>query len=110
MIRKLTVLSLLLSLVLPHNSFAVEVQNKPVQCSNPEEFFQLIAKYEEKPIAIMNGIVMGTNGQYMKAQTLIFYNKETTSWTLVEYLSEEQVCILGTGKGLELLVDTGVKT
>lgn len=110
MIRKLAVISLLLSLALPHNSFAVEVQNKPVQCSKPEEFFQLIAKYEEKPIVLLNGIVMGTNGEYMKAQTLIFFNKETTSWTLVEYLSEEQVCILGTGKGLELLIDIGVKT
>ncbi len=46
------------------------------------------------------------NRTFNPSTYIINYNKETEGWSLIEIISPEMACVLGTGKGLEIF---GVK-
>ena len=63
--------------------------NKPVTCSqNPEQMIKsLVEKYHEEPVWTATG--EGSN-------FTLLINKDTPSWTLIQY-TREWVCVIGAG-------------
>ena len=53
----------------------------------------------------MTGKTMNTTGILTPSKIVVSYNKETKSWTLVEFLSSPEIaCILNSGEGMEFIV------
>lgn len=69
---------------------------KPVVCDlNPEKVIKsLVENYDEKPVWMAAG--EGSN-------FTLFVNKNTNSWTLLQY-TKEWVCIIGAGKDSQLVL------
>ena len=72
---------------------------KPVQCSNMETLINMTKKYGEVPTIIMDGQTGFPNGITTPSKFVIALNPTTETWTLIEFVSDEQACVLGSGKG-----------
>ncbi len=69
--------------------------NKPIICDEIQKVIQSLGEnYKEKPVWLATG--EGTKFS-------LFVNKETGSWTLLQFNSEV-ACILGVGKDSELIL------
>ena len=92
-------------LLLPLNAVAQETPpkiywaQKPVQCASMEEVIGLVKKYGEIPTITMNGKVGAPDGNISSSKFILSLNKETKTWTLLEFINEEPACILGSGVG-----------
>lgn len=73
--------------------------NKPIQCSNMETVIAMVRDYGEVPTIIMDGQTGFPNGLTTPSKFVISLNPETETWTLIEFVSDEQACVLGSGKG-----------
>jgi hypothetical protein len=70
-----------------------QLSKKPVQCFSTENFLYTIdTEYKEKPIFFYRNAVTQN-----KTIIIMFQNKETGSWTLIEMIGEYS-CVLATGK------------
>ena len=72
---------------------------KPVQCSNMETLIEMTKKYGEVPTIIMDGQTGFPNGVTTPSKFVISLNPKTETWTLIEFVSDEQGCVLGSGQG-----------
>ena len=72
---------------------------KPIQCSNMETLVNMVSKYGEVPTIIMDGQTGFPNGVSTPSKFVIAMNPETETWTLIEFVSDEQACVLGSGEG-----------
>ncbi len=72
---------------------------KPVQCSNMETLINMTKQYGEVPTIIMDGQTGFPNGVTTPSKFVIALNPTTETWTLIEFVSDEQACVLGSGKG-----------
>ncbi len=73
--------------------------NKPILCDQTEKIIKsLVENYNEKPVWIASG--EGTKFS-------LFVNKETSSWTLLQF-TPEYACILGVGKDSNLVLGEAV--
>ena len=77
---------------------------KPVQCASHKTIIDTTKKFGEIPVIVMTGKTMNTTGILTDSKIVVSYNKETKSWTLVEFLSPEIACILNSGEGMEFIV------
>ena len=96
--------ALVLSLVLTTSAYAEhEKQNynsqKPVSCMNMEQMLAIVdGKFGEKPWFRADGISAATDGkQFIKTQVIVAVNLETKTFSVVEVISPEIVCIIGGG-------------
>ena len=72
---------------------------KPVQCSNMETLINMTKSYGEVPTIIMDGQTGFPNGVTTPSKFVIALNPKTETWTLIEFVSDEQACVLGSGQG-----------
>ena len=72
---------------------------KPINCMSPEKMLALIdKKYGEKPYISGDGIAAAQDGQqYIKTQIVIAINIETKTFTVVEFIGNNLVCIVAGG-------------
>jgi len=96
--------ALVLLLVLTTSAYAEhEKQNynsqKPVSCMNMEQMLSIVNdKFNEKPWFTGEGISAATDGRtFIKTQVIVAVNLETKSFSVVEVISPEIVCIIGGG-------------
>ena len=84
---------------------------KPIQCSSQEELIERAKSEGELPTIIFNGNTMGADGTITGSRFVFATNKETETWTLMEFpYGGKQGCILGRGIGQITFGDGGVKT
>ena len=109
--------ALVLSLVLTTSAYAEhEKQNynsqKPVSCMNMEQMLTIIdGKFGEKPWFTGDGISAATDGkQFIKTQMIVAVNIETKTFSVVEDITPEIVCIIGGGNNFTLTKPPSKKT
>ncbi len=73
--------------------------SKPIQCSTIEDLVEMTKKYGEVPTIIMDGETAFPNGMRTPSRFIISMNPKTETWTLIEFVSDEQACVLGSGQG-----------
>lgn len=102
---------LLLSLLvlIPSVANASFWASKPVQCGTHDEVIAVVSKYGEVPVVTFDGVVGMPSGSTASARFVISINDVSKSWTLLEF-TEEQGCILGSGKGEISFPIAGIKT
>ncbi len=78
---------------------------KPVACTSPEEALQIVANdYGEMPYFRANGIAPTVDGnQFMQTKVVISINLETKTFTVLEWVTPETVCMVANGNGFEFL-------
>jgi len=59
-------------------------------------------KWEELPLIRAEGTSLQDNGTFVPSTYIIGYNKETGTWSLIEFVSTGHACLLATGKGIEV--------
>lgn len=86
---------LLFFLLIPFNLQAQQQFNKPVMCAQTEQVIKSLTgeEYKEKPFW------MGVDERDHTFS--IFYNKETTGWTIIEFKGRI-ACVLGAGSESQL--------
>ena len=89
-------LAFLFCLISPIANAQTFQSEKPVVCDvNPEKVIKaLIENYEENPVWVATG---------EGAKFTLFVNKDTGSWTLLQFTSE-WACIIGIGKNSILML------
>ena len=109
--------ALVLSLVLTTSAYAEhEKQNynsqKPVSCMNMEQMLAIVdGKFGEKPWFTADGISAATDGkQFIKTQVIVAVNLDTKTFSVVEVISPEIVCIIGGGNNFTLTKPPSKKT
>ena len=93
---------LLLLLLVPYNVYAQQTAYKAVMCAETTKVIKTLTgkEYEEKPFW------MGVDN---KDHTFsIFYNKETTGWTIIEFKGRT-ACVLGAGEESQLSQELSIK-
>ena len=78
--------------------------SKPVQCGTAQELIDISLRFGEAPVLKLEGTTMNTTGIITKSKIVLAWNKETDTWTLMEFPQPDMGCILSTGKGLEFVV------
>jgi hypothetical protein len=73
--------------------------SKPIQCSSMEDLVEMTKKYGEVPTIVMDGETAFPNGMKTASRFVISMNPETETWTLIEFVSDSQACVLGSGQG-----------
>ena len=76
---------------------------KPVLCDTPDNIIEIIDSYDENPYLKFNGVSPSSDGQYLKTIIILGFNKETESWSLVEFINDTTACIIGNGRGIQLV-------
>ena len=85
--------------------------HKPIQCSSQEELIERAKSEGELPTIIFNGNTMGADGTISGSRFVFATNKETETWTLMEFPDGgQQGCILGRGVGEITFGVGGIRT
>lgn len=83
--------------------------SKPIQCTTAGQMVAMMEKFGEQPLIYMDGEVGLPNGTRSYAKFVLAQNSKTHTWTILEFTEAqpgketeptEQVCILGSGKGM----------
>ena len=72
---------------------------KPIQCSTVQELVEMTKKYGEVPTIVMDGETGFPNGMTSPSRFVISMNPKTETWTLIEFVNNDQACVLGSGQG-----------
>ena len=87
-----------------------EVANaqKPIVCQHPDYVVQVLTdEWNEQPIMTWNNVSVRENGELMKTTIAFGLNKETGTWSLVEFIDEDWACFIGNGYGMEIFTEGG---
>ena len=87
-----------------------EVANaqKPVVCQHPDYIIQVLTdEWGEQPIMTWNNVSVRENGMLMKTTIAFGLNKETGTWSMVEFIDEDWACFIGNGYGMEIFTEGG---
>ena len=87
-----------------------EVANaqKPVVCQHPDYIVQVLTdEWGEQPIMTWNNVSVRENGMLMKTTIAFGLNKETRTWSMVEFIDEDWACFIGNGYGMEIFTEGG---
>ena len=84
--------------------------SKPVICGLVEDVVNTSKGFGEIPILKGEGLTMNKGGALTPSQYVIAFNRETKTWTLIEFLSTGQACVLGTGTEMKFYEkDEGIR-
>lgn len=83
---------LIMVLLLPITGLAQSRAAKPVICYEMKDIVSVLTNKENKEIPLWRG-GPNENGN----NVVLFYNKNTTAWTLVEY-RDQTGCVIGMGE------------
>ena len=76
---------------------------KPVVCQHPDFIIHMLTKeWKEQPIMTWSNVSVRENGELMKTTIAFGLNKETGTWSLVEFINADWACIIGNGWGMEI--------
>jgi len=83
-------------------SMAQVKMSYPILCVSEEVLEATLKKYGEKPFLQMLTMraVDSTFEEYAEVSTVLFANRETRSWTLVERASSGMYCVVSAGDQL----------
>ena len=73
--------------------------SKPIQCSSLKDLVDMTKSYGEVPTIVMDGETAFPNGMRTPSRFVISMNPDTETWTLIEFVSDDQACVLGSGQG-----------
>ena len=89
-----------------------EVANaqKPVVCQHPDYIVQVLTdEWGEQPIMTWNNVSVRENGMLMKTTIAFGLNKETGTWSLVEFIDQDWACIIANGWGFTIFTPEQIK-
>ena len=110
-----------LTFVMGTNAYAEHLEGKvafnsqkPVACTTPEEALNIVSvDYGELPYFRANGIAPTVDGNnFMQTKGVIAINLESKTFTVLEWVTPELVCMVANGNSFEFLnpqkIDTKV--
>jgi len=98
--------ALVLSLVLTTSVYAEHEKSlklynsqKPVQCMIMDEMMKLVdGQFGEKPWFTADGLAASSDGQqFIKTTVVVAVNLETKTFSVIEIINPDLVCIIGSG-------------
>ena len=109
--------AILLSFVLTTSAYAEHEKNtynsqKPVSCATPDQMLEIVNKrFGEVPYFRGKGVAAAVDGlQFLETNIVIAVNLETKTFSIVEFIAPNLVCIIGGGNEFELLAPEAEKT
>ena len=69
-------------------------------CINTASLYEMIKKYEEKPMLTAISVRMVRDKEVPLA-TVLYVNADTKSWTLVEKVRDDYYCVIGMGDNIK---------
>ena len=58
----------------------------------------------------MNNVSVNQEGQLIKTVIAFGLNKDTGTWSLVEFINNDWACIIGNGKGANVIINNEKQT
>ena len=108
---------IVLSLVLTTSAYAEHEKNtynsqKPVSCTTPDQMLKIVKDtFGEVPYFRGKGVAAATDGQqFIETNIVIAINMETKTFSVVEFIAPNLVCIIGGGNEFEFLAPEAEKT
>ena len=83
---------------------------KPIMCDKPDAITTLLAKLGEQPTMTMHNVSVNQEGQLIKTVIAFGLNKDTGTWSLVEFINNDWACIIGNGKGANVIINNEKQT
>ena len=68
-------------------------------CMSEDTMSEITEKYQERPLLAMKS-AREVSGKSLEFITILFANSKTSSWTLVEQVTENVYCVVATGDKL----------
>ena len=109
--------AIVLSLVLTTSAYAEHEKNtynsqKPVSCTTPDKMLKIVKDtFGEVPYFRGKGVAAATDGQqFIETSIVIAINMETKTFSIVEFIAPNLVCIIGGGNEFEFLAPEAEKT
>ena len=109
--------AIVLSLVLTTSAYAEHEKNtynsqKPVSCTTPDQMLEIVnERFGEVPYFRGKGIAAAVDGQqFIKTNIVIAINMETKTFSIIEFIAPNLVCIIGGGNEFEFLAPETEKT
>ena len=106
-----------LSLVLTTSAYAEHEKNtynsqKPVSCTTPDQMLKIVKDtFGEVPYFRGKGLAAAVDGQqFIETNVVIAINMETKTFSIIEFIAPNLVCIIGGGNNFELLAPEAKKT
>jgi len=78
---------------------------KPIMCENPDAITDLLTNMGEDPAMTMNNVSVNQEGKLIKTVIAFGLNKDTGTWSLVEFINKDWACIIGNGKGANVVLN-----
>ena len=76
---------------------------KPVVCQHPDLILHTLTKdWQEAPIMRWDNVSVRENGELMNTTIGFGLNKQTGTWSLVEFIDEDWACIIANGWGFTI--------
>jgi len=82
---------------------------KPIMCENPDAITSLLADMGEDPTMTMNNVSVNEKGELIKTVIAFGLNKDTGTWSLVEFINKDWACIIGNGVGANVILNNKEK-
>ena len=105
-----------LLLVLTTSAYAEHEKNtynsqKPVSCTTPDKMLEIVKDtFGESPYFRGKGIAAAVDGQqFIETNVVIAINMETKTFSIIEFIAPNLVCIIGGGNNFELLAPEAKK-
>ena len=84
---------------------AVSNSLKPMVCDHPDVIINMMELLGEKPQMTMNNVSPNQDGGVIKTIIAFGLNSDTGTWSLVEFINPDWACIIGNGKGANVIVN-----
>lgn len=91
-------------LLLSATSFAQSSKTIKLECFPLRDIVLELGKYKEVPLLMANSVRPNGNSAEGKA-LIIFMNKESRSWTIIEKANDEIYCVVALGDHLSPVVN-----
>ena len=109
--------AIVLSLVLTTSAYAEHEKNtynsqKPVSCATPDQMLEIVNKrFGEVPYYRGKVVAAAVDGlQFIETNIVIAVNLETKTFSIIEFIAPNLVCIIGGGNEFEFLAPEAEKT
>lgn len=79
-----------------------------VPCSDEKEVTTILTEYGETPMLVMQG-VRAISGNVLNVSVTLYVNPNTKTYTIIEELRKDILCLVTTGEGLKVYKEEGEK-
>ena len=79
--------------------------SKPMVCDHPDTITDLLTALGEAPTMTFNNVSPTSDGRIVSTIIAFGVNSETGTWSLVEFINPDWACIIGNGKGVNIIVN-----